>query len=226
MAPGHRRSPSSAPLRTSLCPSTALPTKTDTCQCLQVAARQGSCSAPDRASSRLLLQLCGQLCLGPSRHCQDSIVESLSSGAGASSWIRTCELGCQVPPWPNGQGVGPLIRRLRAQVPQGVIFVAPGCCEYCRLLARGHCAVQAWAAWGELQRRMDVRMFCGWSCVPWPAHSTQHLHRHARCRSGHRPMCQLAVPAARVDDSWTADSAADVQHQMPPSPASLLHVQL
>ena len=120
MAPGHRRSPSSAPLRTSLCPSTALPTKTDTCQCLQVAARQGSCSAPDRASSRLLLQLCGQLCPGPSRHCQRSTVESLSSGAGASSWIRTCELGCQVPPWPNGQGVGPLIRRLRAQVPQGV----------------------------------------------------------------------------------------------------------
>ena len=26
----------------------------------------------------------------------------------------------QEPPWPNGQGVGPLIRRLRVQVPQGV----------------------------------------------------------------------------------------------------------
>ena len=25
------------------------------------------------------------------------------------------------PPWPNGQGVGPLIRRLRARVPQGVL---------------------------------------------------------------------------------------------------------
>ena len=25
------------------------------------------------------------------------------------------------PPWPNGQGVGPLIRSLRAQVPQGVL---------------------------------------------------------------------------------------------------------
>ena len=130
------------------------------------------------------------------------------------------------PPWPNGQGVGLLIRRLRAQVPQGVIFVAPGVCEYCRLLAHGRCAVQAWAAWGELQRRMGVRMLCGWSCAPWPARSMQHLHRHTRCCSGHRPMCQLAVPAARVDDSWTADSAADVQYQMPPSPASLLHVQL
>ena len=28
------------------------------------------------------------------------------------------------PPWPNGQGVGPLIRRLRVRVPQGV-FVRP-----------------------------------------------------------------------------------------------------
>ena len=123
--------------------------------------------------------------------------------AGPSGWCSMpgAQAAVTGPSWANGQGVGPLIRRLRAQVPQGVIFVAPGCCGYCRLLARGHCAVQAWAAWGELQRRMDVRMLCGWSCVPWPAHSTQHLHRHARCRSGHRPMCQLAVPAARVDDA-------------------------
>ena len=82
------------------------------------------CSAPDRASSRLLLQLCGLLCPRPSRSCQHSTVESLNSGAGASSSIRPCELGCQVPPWPNGQGVGPLIRRLRAQVPQGVLSVS------------------------------------------------------------------------------------------------------
>ena len=27
-----------------------------------------------------------------------------------------------VPPWPNGQGVGLLIRRLRVQVPQGVLL--------------------------------------------------------------------------------------------------------
>ena len=27
-----------------------------------------------------------------------------------------------MPPWPNGQGVGLLIRRLRAQVPQGVLY--------------------------------------------------------------------------------------------------------
>jgi hypothetical protein len=28
-----------------------------------------------------------------------------------------------LPPWPNGQGVGLLIRRLRVRVPQGVHFV-------------------------------------------------------------------------------------------------------
>ena len=33
------------------------------------------------------------------------------------------------PPWPNGQGVGPLIRRLRARVPQGVCRL----CELCTL---------------------------------------------------------------------------------------------
>ena len=27
------------------------------------------------------------------------------------------------PPWPNGQGVGPLIRRLRVRVPQGVLLM-------------------------------------------------------------------------------------------------------
>ena len=27
----------------------------------------------------------------------------------------------QEPPWPNGQGVGPLIRRLQVRVPQGVL---------------------------------------------------------------------------------------------------------
>ena len=38
---------------------------------------------------------------------------------------RNCLIHAQyVPPWPNGQGVGPLIRRLRAQVPQGVGTVA------------------------------------------------------------------------------------------------------
>ena len=29
----------------------------------------------------------------------------------------------QQPPWPNGQGVGLLIQRLRVRVPQGVLFI-------------------------------------------------------------------------------------------------------
>ena len=29
----------------------------------------------------------------------------------------------QLPPWPNGQGVGLLIRRLRVRVPQGVFVL-------------------------------------------------------------------------------------------------------
>ena len=31
---------------------------------------------------------------------------------------------CHMPPWPNGQGVGLLIRRLRVRVPQGVYYIA------------------------------------------------------------------------------------------------------
>ena len=34
------------------------------------------------------------------------------------TWCRCCRYAW--PPWPNGQGVGLLIRRLRARVPQGV----------------------------------------------------------------------------------------------------------
>ena len=34
-------------------------------------------------------------------------------------------LGSSKPPWPNGQGVGLLIRRLWARVPQGVTFISP-----------------------------------------------------------------------------------------------------
>ena len=37
---------------------------------------------------------------------------------------RTATVAQHLPPWPNGQGVGLLIRRLRVRVPQGVIFCA------------------------------------------------------------------------------------------------------
>ena len=35
---------------------------------------------------------------------------------------RRCLSFSELPPWPNGQGVGLLIRRLRVRVPQGVLF--------------------------------------------------------------------------------------------------------
>ena len=40
---------------------------------------------------------------------------------GVYSW--SCDLRDK-PPWPNGQGVGLLIRRLWARVPQGVLHVS------------------------------------------------------------------------------------------------------
>ena len=46
--------------------------------------------------------------------------------AGPSGWCSMpgAQAAVTGPPWPNGQGVGPLIRRLWAQVPQGVGTVA------------------------------------------------------------------------------------------------------
>ena len=38
-----------------------------------------------------------------------------------------CVFPLQGPPWPNGQGVGLLIRRLRVRVPQGVLFECVSC---------------------------------------------------------------------------------------------------
>ena len=35
-------------------------------------------------------------------------------------WIAAFAQAANKPPWPNGQGVGLLIRRLRVRVPQGV----------------------------------------------------------------------------------------------------------
>ncbi len=39
---------------------------------------------------------------------------------GSRDWPQQCQCRSQ-PPWPNGQGVGLLIRRLRVRVPQGVL---------------------------------------------------------------------------------------------------------
>ena len=47
-----------------------------------------------------------------------------------SVWLHT-SLDSHMPPWPNGQGVGLLIRRLRVRVPQGVF-------KYLKLYAYFH----------------------------------------------------------------------------------------
>ena len=62
-----------------------------------------------------------------------------------------------VPPWPNGQGVGLLIRRLRAQVPQGVLRVP--------LLGDGSSAVLGRALRTARLRAHPVRKPCErWTC--------------------------------------------------------------
>ena len=47
-------------------------------------------------------------------------------------WHQYCAHAAvlQVPPWPNGQGVGLLIRRLRVRVPQGVILCCIAICNF------------------------------------------------------------------------------------------------
>ena len=45
------------------------------------------------------------------------------------------------PPWPNGQGVGLLIRRLRVRVPQGVTFGSSGRCVI-RFLWQDSCGLR------------------------------------------------------------------------------------
>ena len=67
-------------------------------------------------------------------------VGSLSSRAGTLACSKAGGFGMissispkAKPPWPNGQGVGPLIRRLRVRVPQEVrmswIYVFLLCCQ-------------------------------------------------------------------------------------------------
>ena len=41
--------------------------------------------------------------------------------AAPTHYTNTKDMWSIVPPWPNGQGVGLLIRRFRVRVPQGVL---------------------------------------------------------------------------------------------------------
>ena len=44
----------------------------------------------------------------------------LHAALGTNAGLQCFNLLRYEPPWPNGQGVGPLIRKLRVRVPQGV----------------------------------------------------------------------------------------------------------
>ena len=74
-------------------------------------------TAPRLAQVPARHQIRGLLSEGPevprraSCRCQGALLVGASLTFAWTLW----------PPWPNGQGVGPLIRRLRARVPQGVL---------------------------------------------------------------------------------------------------------
>ena len=52
------------------------------------------------------------------------VLQSAASVLGAAAKIPLLSASTSSPPWPNGQGVGPLIRRLRVRVPQGVLSLS------------------------------------------------------------------------------------------------------
>ena len=77
---------------------------------LVLQAKAGLCKSLQRSAIVMLPLLCLH---GP----------SMAKLPGLEKWSKSI-LFYHQPPWPNGQGVGLLIRRLRVLVPQGVIFCA------------------------------------------------------------------------------------------------------
>ncbi len=69
------------------------------------------------------------------RLCFGAVLACFCSGLGESSLDVS---GKHEPTWPNGQGVGLLIRRLRVRVPQGVLLSAAWPCDVvvCSIYAR------------------------------------------------------------------------------------------
>ena len=73
--------------------------------------------------------------------------------ASAALLPNTKAMWTIVPPWPNGQGVGLLIRRLRFRAPQGVylkqvrVISRPGCKRFCI------CVYFVWARVRSMQIR-------------------------------------------------------------------------
>ena len=63
----------------------------------------------------------------------------------STSGIRATTIASIVPPWPNGQGVGLLIRRLRVRVPPGVFGVG-------LVLLQTHGNLESWVSKTQLER--------------------------------------------------------------------------
>ena len=114
----------------------------------------------------------GPLLYGRKQALQDSSIfrYCLDSSIYDFAWILQ-------PPWPNGQGVRPLIRRLRARAPQGVLLMgwraAPG------------------RVWGKARSRVAMqthRGFGPWGPLGFPAAGViGAMHGGAQC-----------APSARV----------------------------
>ena len=105
-----------------------------------------------------------------------------------------CAINCGLPPWPNGQGVGLLIRRLRVRVPQGVPYCiqrlvgasAPSRAQSMRRMGRGCQRQRQWfeaaqvsasayamlagprtkgaVAWPTATLRLRLGLLLRWSC--------------------------------------------------------------
>ena len=96
-------------------------------------------------------------------HCAFLVPPSSQSGDAGDgalacpNWILGAATPCAEPPWPNGQGVGPLIRRLRVRVPQGVLICGYGRAVIARPFAYSlpppttRRALGSGASWGALQ---------------------------------------------------------------------------
>ena len=90
---------------------------------------------------------------------------------------------CEEPPWPNGQGVGLLIRRLRVQVPQGVLL------HQYRVAAHGS------APWRTCLVTRQARAWLLPGCSAWRRRQRPRPPRTALlCKACLIPSCTCPVP--------------------------------
>lgn len=167
---------------------------------LVLQAKAGLCKSLQRSAIVMLPLLCLH---GP----------SMAKLPGLEKWSRSISFYHQ-PPWPNGQGVGLLIRRLRVRVPQGVIFCAawqsatsalnglhsalnPGACSVRAIQHRIMCVEQFMSIRFQIMCIVFVWLYSGcWfrSWQPSKRHHTQVKRKadrpakhanHCSCKQSH-----------------------------------------